>query len=321
MLNETEVHYLVALLAQTHEGSDVEVYVGNMIEDVASQSKRDVDITIMQTSSDGQVTAFKGLEVKKHTRKLGSPDIDGLCNKLRDMPEITHKAIVSATGYTKPAIRKAAYHHIDLYTISDWVNPHTEADFRVRFHKEVVKFLEDIIKWTEITLLRANFFQKDLHKIDKAAFASYVVRTYDDKEFGEHKTIQDLMHALPNIALAQLVDSGFRGVEDNGSVTIHIQLTERPCVKVDGELIEIDDFIITGSIETKTKNLQTHYKALRKVGEEAPTVGCMFVEMSNNSLFGVSVARASNRINGFNIPYEDRIKRKVTKQKLGNRLQ
>jgi hypothetical protein len=41
------------------------------------------------------------------------------------MPSVTHRAIVSASGYTAPAVRKAASHNVDLYTFENWAPDRT----------------------------------------------------------------------------------------------------------------------------------------------------------------------------------------------------
>ena len=39
------------------------------------------------------------------------------------MPSVTHPAIVSTSGFTGPAIKKAKHHGVDLYAIDEWTKP------------------------------------------------------------------------------------------------------------------------------------------------------------------------------------------------------
>lgn len=67
--------------------------------------------------------AFKGYEVKHWASPLDVADVEALAAKLTDMPSVTHPAIVSTSGFTKPAIKKAQAHGIDLYEIKEWTKP------------------------------------------------------------------------------------------------------------------------------------------------------------------------------------------------------
>ncbi|TWS17773.1 MULTISPECIES: restriction endonuclease [Tsukamurella] len=119
------VQYLVGLCALRWdaEAVDVSVTLGGMVQDVASETTRDVDVTVTASDPDGGVHAFKGYEVKHWKNKLDVADVEALVAKFNDMPSVTHRAIVTTSGYTEPAIRKAAHHGVDLYVIADWVKP------------------------------------------------------------------------------------------------------------------------------------------------------------------------------------------------------
>ena len=118
------VQYLVGLCALRWDAESVavEVKLGDMVPDEGSGTKRDVDVTVTVDAPDG-VYAFKGYEVKHWGTPLDVSDIDGLVTKFNDMPSVTHRAIVSTSGYTAPAITKAEHHGIDLYVITEWTKP------------------------------------------------------------------------------------------------------------------------------------------------------------------------------------------------------
>ena len=57
-----------------------------------------------------------------------SLSLNNCAGKLNDMPSITHRAIVSSSGFSDRAKRKAEHHGIDLYTLEEWTTP-IEFDF------------------------------------------------------------------------------------------------------------------------------------------------------------------------------------------------
>ncbi|SHW33067.1 Uncharacterised protein [Mycobacteroides abscessus subsp. abscessus] len=121
------VQYLVGLCALKWDSHsvNVDVVLGHMVPDQAAGSVRDVDVTVTVDTGDG-LYAFKGYEVKNWSDPLNVNDVDGLVTKFNDMPAVTHRAIVSSTGYSETAIAKAEYHGIDLYQFKKWEQPLAE---------------------------------------------------------------------------------------------------------------------------------------------------------------------------------------------------
>ena len=98
-------------------------YVGDLVQDVAANKPRDVDITVTLREADGTVRAFKAYEVKREGALLDVATVEQLCMKLRDMPTVTHRAIVSASSFTDGAIAKAAAHDVQLFVLKPWTHP------------------------------------------------------------------------------------------------------------------------------------------------------------------------------------------------------
>jgi hypothetical protein len=121
------VQYLVGLCALKWDASavDVDVMLGDMVPDVGSGTSRDVDVTVTVDAADG-VYAFKCYEVKHWSKPLDVSDVDSLVTKFNDMPSVTHRAIVSSSGYSEAAVTKAAHHGIDLYAFKPWDRPLAE---------------------------------------------------------------------------------------------------------------------------------------------------------------------------------------------------
>ncbi|MGV0041672.1 hypothetical protein [Mycobacterium colombiense] len=118
------VQYLVGLCALKWDASSVsiEVTVGDMVLDASTGTHRDVDVTVSVDVEDGKY-AFKGYEVKRESGPLDVSDVEALATKLNDMPSVTHRAIVSTSGFTWPAVKKAEHHGIELYVIQEWTKP------------------------------------------------------------------------------------------------------------------------------------------------------------------------------------------------------
>jgi len=147
MLTATDIHYIVGLLTAMfgYEGS-VDFELGSMLPDIAAKKNRDVDITLTYHNPDGTIAALKGWEVKKHKRPLTTEQVEQLCLKFNDIPSITQRGIISASGYTKAAIQKAHYHHVDLYYLEPWDNPYSTQFFRTAFMKDFTA-VERIFNW------------------------------------------------------------------------------------------------------------------------------------------------------------------------------
>jgi hypothetical protein len=126
MLTPMQVQYLVALCCRKREPEAIDIIVGDMVEDPAAEKERDVDVTVTIRESDGSLTAFMAYEVKREGEPLDVVAVEQLCAKLGDMTSITHRSIVSSSGYTGPAIKKAKAHNVGLFTWKPWTKPLSE---------------------------------------------------------------------------------------------------------------------------------------------------------------------------------------------------
>ena len=123
MLTPMLVQYLVGLCCLRRNPDAVDVTLGDMVLDPTAGKERDVDVTVTLNESPGVVRAFKAYEVKREKTPLDVSKVEQLCIKLLDMPLVTHRAIVSASGFTDAAQAKAAYHGVELFVIKPWVRP------------------------------------------------------------------------------------------------------------------------------------------------------------------------------------------------------
>lgn len=117
------VQYLTGLCCIHANPQAVEIVLGDFVFDEASESDRDVDVTVTVESSGKENAAYMAYEVKREATPLDSGRVEALCMKLQDMPNLTHRAIVSTSGFTEPAIKKATKHGITLYQFKPWNQP------------------------------------------------------------------------------------------------------------------------------------------------------------------------------------------------------
>src|SRR3989442_9387098 len=122
MLTPADIHYLLGFLTVMSSPDDVDIVLGDLVYDTAAGEERDVDVTVTYKDEDGLASVFSGIEVKKHGRPLDVTNVEQLATKLCDMPRVNRRAIVSASGYTKPALKKAAAHGVDLFILAEWTN-------------------------------------------------------------------------------------------------------------------------------------------------------------------------------------------------------
>jgi hypothetical protein len=117
------VQYLVGLCCLKWHPEAVDVTIGDMVLDPAAGKERDVDVTVTISESENITHAFKAYEVKRESSPLDVAVVEQLCLKLLDMPSVTYRAIVSASGFTSTAQSKAAHHGVTLYELRPWTRP------------------------------------------------------------------------------------------------------------------------------------------------------------------------------------------------------
>jgi len=120
------VQYLVGLCCLRWGPESVDVTLGDFVFDSALEKERDVDVTVRVNGGEEGNFAFMAYEVKREAPPLDVSVVEQLSAKMKDMPEITHRAIVSSSGFTEPARRKAAAHQVTLYELKRWTRPVNE---------------------------------------------------------------------------------------------------------------------------------------------------------------------------------------------------
>lgn len=147
--------YVVGLCCLRRNPDAVDIVIGDQVFDVAARIDRDVDVTVTLQEADGSLRAFKGFEVKREAAPLDVTDVEQLCAKFADMPKVTHRAIVSASGYAKAAIAKAKSHNVTLFGRHDWTRPVSEMIPHVKVGPpaEAFRFGAMVLDWLEPELV------------------------------------------------------------------------------------------------------------------------------------------------------------------------
>lgn len=117
------VQYLVGLCCLRWKPEVVSVTLGDLVYDRAAKKERDVDVTVTVDASPTERLAFMGYEVKREASPLDVSSVEQMVAKLKDMKGLTHRAIVSTSGFTDGARSKASKHKVALYELLPWERP------------------------------------------------------------------------------------------------------------------------------------------------------------------------------------------------------
>lgn len=314
MLTASDIHILAGLLTRVANPDNVEIILGDLVYDVKAKKKRDVDVTVTYKDSEGIVTAFKGIEVKKHTRPLDVTHVEQLCIKLNDMPGISHKNIISANGYTKPAQKKAEAHGVNLYSLIPWNN--TMDGF------EHIKFPPDFhvsfrtLTWASRPSINydTNLPNELKHKITDNS------RIYGDMFSNENiKTLKQLTDRLSLEAIQNLINNeDMKAVSPGVEKRVEFRFNSlgNLCIDLEGSKFPLKQALVKGVVVWQGQKLIPEYKILIKMGESKPYVGCAITEMPQGNLGGFTVSQVDRDFKFINIPVSMRNMEKIQQLRL-----
>jgi len=318
MLTPTDIHLLVGLFSKLTTPENVDIVLGDMIYDKASQSNRDIDVTIRYKNDLGEEVLFVGLQVKDHNRKLGSPEVEQLCAHFKDSIAIKRGGIISASGFTKPAINKAAYHGIDLYNFRDFDTgtdlQHIKFPPDFQFHeiREVFTQKPDVNYSIDI--------EENLSNIDISSFnentpvfnidGTAIDRTINIGDLNNNFINQILQHETIRLKL----DKALEGEVFPINVTLHV---ENPPVAILGETkLLLNRVTISGSLIKEVHKIKTIFKILVKIDNPLYQVGGLISELPDNSLIGLITSTLDQSLQIITIPIAERNKKKIYKIKI-----
>jgi hypothetical protein len=287
MLTHMLVQYLVGLCCLRGHPDAVRVELGDLVLDDASGKKRDVDVTVTILDESGQSWAFKAFEVKDEKSPLDVTVVEQLCGKLNDMPSVTHRAIVSSSGFSDSAKRKAEHHGIDLYALEKWATP-VEFDFpRFGFKgmpEEALRISLSLLVWLNprakviAPSAKGDFNVEDTDPIFDSRGA--VHNRY--KTFGQYKDeilhrstgvlfpldpAQTMLRTLPEFHVSGLSFTA----EWPHSHTLDVSADEVH-VKAD-DLLKIETITISGFMRWQRAREQPDFKVMRRLRDGKPFAG------------------------------------------------
>lgn len=313
MLTPTDIHYIVGFLSLAAGPDNVEIELGDFVYDAATKTRRDVDVTITTRNNDGSREAFVGLEVKAHSRRLDSERVEQLIQKLRDMPDINGRAIVSASGYTKPAIRKAKHHNVDLYELTDW-EPANSYDY---FKAETVPAARESYGWVNHLEVQINP-GRDHTQEERLILGSDPDMCFESSPESKYK-LKGWVNDVSKLAAKEAAShagSGPRIGRQQKTATVTVQFTDS-AFAVQGETrVAITGLRFSGTLERRFEELPSVTKALYKLGTSQPIAGCAISDFGGE--FGLMALIISNRrtLELAHVPITDRNKGKILRQSL-----
>jgi hypothetical protein len=316
MLSATDVHYLVGFLTLMSNADDVEISLGDMVYDEAAEEVRDVDITVTYKDEKGLLSVFKGIEVKRVGRPLDVAQVEQLAAKFQDMPAINRKAIVSASGFSKPALKKAAAHGVELFTFTDWTNPMVGFD-HIKFAPWIVA-QQSIYTFAAAPQVTFNPADPIRDEIRNALNDQTQLWDAAGNPHAVFRQLYNLTDAMEVMALKQQDVHSFVKSLPSGQpsyVTINVQLPEGIYLKDNEGSILLKSALMMGPAMRVESPLGLDFKVLVNLGDTIPIAGCAVAELSNGALVAIGLGQ-DRSVKFVPIPVNIRNENKIRSLKL-----
>jgi hypothetical protein len=309
MLTPMLVQYLVGLCCLRRNPSAVDITLGDMVLDPAAGKERDVDVTVTLEESPGVTHAFKAYEVKKEKKPLDVVGVEQLCIKLLDMTTVTHRAIVSASGFTEAAQAKAASHGVELYAIQPWARP-LEQEFpgfgMTGMPHECLRFGRSLLFWIDVQLKLVASTGPAAFNVgpDDPIITSMGAPHPKYSTFAQYRdelllrSTEILLALEPATSIARTFPA--QPLDSANSVsatpawphTHTIDITrDEAHVRLAGSVTKLEIVTINGYLQWQKKNEIPQYYVLRRVPDGDPFAGAM-VALGNREgeMFGFVVS-------------------------------
>jgi hypothetical protein len=314
VLTPTDVHLLVGLLTQASSAENVKVELGSLIYDSAAEKLRDVDITVAQTV--GEIESLKGLEVKRHTQPLDVTHVEQLVLKLEDMPALTSRQIVSASGYTSAAVKKATAHNVELFRLTDWDKKYSFQHARFNETSSSCSRSLEYVAGPHLHI-EVESYGKEFAKADpshiKVVDRQGAPHVWDVtfREFQNNLIVNTTNELQSRDEVSLLAPSVGRRID------ITIGLADDPHLQC-GELItKIKGARLQGIIRWKETPHPVQYKILVNEATHQPVIGCMLAELPNGNLVGITASNADRTIRFIHVGVSARNLSVIRKMQLG----
>ncbi len=289
MMTHMLVQYLVGLCCLRGNPDAVQVDLGDLVLDPAAGKERDVDVTVTFADDNGDVWTFKAFEVKDEKSPLDVTTVEQLTIKLNDMPSVTHRAIVSSSGFTDGAISKAEYHGIELYLLERWTTPVEEEfpKFGLKgWPEEAIRFGRPLLFW----------LRQELYVVAPSAGRDFNIKVTDQllsssgapharyKTFGQYRddillrSTEILLHLNP---AKEMMDTMPEPGESDLSFTPEWPFGHTMDVSADeayvkvGNLAKIEQITITGFLQWQRRRESPDFRIMRRVSDGQAFAGAL----------------------------------------------
>lgn len=316
MLTPTDVHLIVGSFCKMTTPDKVDITLGEMVYDRASRRKRDIDIGIKYYNELDEEVLFVGLQVKDHTRKLGSPEVEQLCLHFKDSEGIKRGGIVSSSGYTRAGIRKANYHGVDLYEFRDY-DPQNELN-HVRFKVENF-ILEVVQRFVDTPQVNFLFGEEDRSKIKMPIGIDSPISQLNGDPIEKMEDLDALTKVVVSNLLNErevneLLDKA--ELDEEIPITLTKLINNVHVILPDANKVELKGLVISGVVSKVSKHITPKLKILSKLGDPSSNVGGAICELSNGMLFCLTTSDVDRSLKLLPISLTDRLRNKINNIKI-----
>lgn len=315
MLSHQDVHYLVGLLQVVTSPRPLEVELGSMVFDDASETERDVDVTVKYRLNDPSVSALVGLEVKDHSRPLDVTHVEQLTAKMNDMGAITDRAIVSASGFSEPAIRKAVKHGVRCLELQAWdgsdeLLPATMTQWKT-FHERAVA-------WDGLQVV-FNPSHEPVPGLQDALDANNPLVDETGAPLEQSKDVRefvDMIAKLVSSHYSKSTDFEAFSVGERGFIQMTVDFEERVHISVsEGRLEPLTSAFVQGNLYWLEHHHTVQFRRLVDVTDNRRSIaGCGLAEFSTGELMGITTTNVG--VSVIRIPAADRKKAMLRRHRL-----
>lgn len=283
------VQYLVGLCCMRANPDAVEIELGDLVLDDVLGKERDVDVTVTIRDGNGEDWAFKAFEVKDEKSPLDVTVIEQLCGKLADMSSITNRAIVSSSGFTNSARRKAEHRGVDLYILERWATL-INLDFP-RFGlkglpEDAIRFSQSLLFWygwklnSVASAVRRNFSIADTDPLLDSTGAPHP-RYRNMGQYREEILLRStgilctLEPATTMLNTLPWIHSPTHAVTPEWPNTHTLEVSSDEVHFMVDDLVKLERITISGSLRWERKKEQPDFRVMRRVSDGKPFAGAL----------------------------------------------
>jgi hypothetical protein len=291
-----------------------------MVLDTAAGKARDVDVTVTLKETPDVTRAFKAYEVKREKTALDVADVEQLCQKLLDMPSITHRAIVSASPFTAPAQAKARQHGVELYVLLPW-EERLDAQFPALPMKglpqECIRFSRTLLYWvdTQLAVVAADAKNEfEITAVDRLSRADGSPHqgfpTFADYAFELQLRSTEILFPLePAETIRRTFSPTPIGAESAVALGprwphTHTLDVERDGVffSTNGGLVQLTSVTINGSLQWQQTNEKPIYYVIERLPDRTPYAGAVVATGAREgTMYGLLFSPTSRDVSVHNV--------------------